>query len=346
MRLRSVLGFVFVVLATVSGAPASIADGTPQLAYTGGASLARTALVDGTVIRNFRNLEPFASLDTNVLVGSRLTPKGTGSSLVGFDATSGAVLFKVHDGRFPLITHGGSGVAFLPDFNGSGPDERDPRVNSVWWYDVGSARDHRLIRFRDPDRMPLSLAASPGGRLVAVGHGNDVDLFRSDVYIARTDVRRTGRLTTSGKAWYPSFGPDGTQLAYTFRNPKDPCSGGIHLIRVDGTHDSTLVKGKCARVLLRPVWLDTNTIVAWWWDQTGPQGLVSVDATTGDVTTIVSGPVVDFSLSRPLGKIAYRLTDDSLHVYDVATATVSDLLGGSDLPGGKVWLDGSLELAY
>ena len=340
------LAVAIAALAIAIAATPSGADGVPQLAYTGGASLARTALLDGTVVHRFRNLEPFASLDGNVLVGSRPTPKGTGSNLIGFDATTGAVLFKVRDGRFPLATQGGGDVAFLPDFNGAGPNERDPSVNSVWWFDVASRRAHRLVRFRNPDRIPLALAASAGGRLVAIGHGNDVDLFESDIYVARTDVHRVRRVTTSGKAWYPSFNADGTQVAYNFRNPQDPCSGGIHLIHVDGTHDTTLVKGKCARVLLRPIWLDASTIVAWWWDQTGPQGLVSVDATTGDVTTLVTGPVVDFSVSRSLGKIAYRLTDDSLHVYDVASTTTTDLAGGSELPGGRVWLEGSLELAY
>jgi len=60
----------------------------------------------------------------------------------------------------------------------------------------------------------------------------------------------------------------------------------------------------------------------------------------------VTGAVVDFSVSRTLDAIAYRLADDTVAIYDVGGASTTPVPNGTDLPGGKVFIEGALELAY
>src|SRR4029077_326741 len=127
--------------------------------------------------------------------------------------------------------------------------------NSVWYRDVASAKEHRLLRVRGSDRIPLNLAVSPNGRLVAVTQGNDQDIFQWDIWTARTGVHRVRRLTNDGMSIYPSFSPAGTKIAFTKKAGTQACSGSIWIMDADGTHVHRVVAARCARVLLRPVWL-------------------------------------------------------------------------------------------
>ena len=147
---------------------------------------------------------------------------------------------------------------FLPDGNASGPGDRDPTLNSVWYRDVASAKDHRLVRFRDSDRIPLNLAISPNGRLVAVTQGNDG--LPWDIWTARTDVH-VRRLTTDGMSIYPRSARRAPRSRS--RRRTGPRLQRLDLVMdADGTHAHRVVAARCVRVLLRPVWLDAHTLVA------------------------------------------------------------------------------------
>jgi hypothetical protein len=331
-------------LAPISATPAG-AGGIPALVYTGGSNLARTATAGGSDVTEVSNLEVFASIGDGVLVGSRPTTSGQRDNVVGFDGATGTKLFTLKDGRFPLAA--GGAVVFQPDFNGAGAGDRDPTVNSLWYYDIGIAATHRLVQFHGGERAPLHTAISPNGRRVAAAEGNDVDLFVSDIWVMRTDVHKVTRLTRNGRSWYPSFSPGGTKIAFMSKNGVHGCSASIRVMDSDGTHNHLVRGGSCHNELLRPVWLDAGTLVAWRWTQAGgPRGLVTIDVATGDQAPLVTGSVVDFSVSRTLGAIVYRLADDSVAIYDVGGATTTPVPGGIDLPGGKVFMEGALELAY
>jgi len=350
MRDRRILICAVVAGLLIAEAPPSAATMTPAIAYTGGSDRAATATLSGTVLHRFSRVGPFVSLSGGVLAAERPGAQGT-SDVLGFDAATGARLFTIHDARFPLLSRDGRAVAFLPDANGAGdhPD-RDPGVNSVWYENLTTGHDRRLARFSNADRMPLHLAMSPNGRWVAVDHGNDVDLFESDIYVMRTGLHEVRRLTTDGDSWYPSFSPNSKTIAYTHRVGTNGCGGGVRLIGVDGTNPRTLTTGTCARSLLRPVWLDADTLVAWWWKRLpdmsfAPQGLVEVAVADGTVTTLVHGAVADFSVSRPLHRIAFRLENGRIRLLDPNTDTVTAVPGGTKPRGFHVFLDGALELA-
>jgi Tol biopolymer transport system component len=100
---------------------------------------------------------------------------------------------------------------------------------------------------------------------------------------------------------YPSWSPDGQTIAFTHSDPSDPCDGSIWLMGADGSNARSLTAGACDAVLMRPVWLDAQTIVAWRWAQqpdgwNDPVELVLIDVQTGEVIEqIATGLVVDFT---------------------------------------------------
>ena len=273
--------------------------------------------------------------------------------MVAYDAATGERRYRIKDARFPLVFGDGAGVVFLPDNDGSSdPGDRDPYVNSVWFRDVASGDEVKLAQFTDGDLRPLQLAASPDGSRVAFTEGDDTFLFTWDIWLAATDGSSLTALTTDGQSLYPSFSPDGGTVAFAHTEGSDGGTTGIRVIDVDGTNGRTLTTGTCHRSLTRPVWLDADTLVAWWWAQAGngsafrPKGLVEIDVATGAVTrTLVRGFVVDFGVSRGLDAIVMRLRDGSLARCDLACASTVPIRGGTRLPGFHVHVAGSFEQA-
>jgi Tol biopolymer transport system component len=349
--LTSAVGLLVVALLALQAPVEAGTAVVPRVAYSGGKGRVATAKLDGTVVRRFAGYEPMVSISGGTLAVSRWNDAHRRADVLGFDARTGTLRFAIRDATFPLIARDGRVVVFLPDQNGrKAPTERDPSVNSVWLRRVATGEEIRLVRFRNGDRVPLHLALSPKGSKVAVAEGNDVDLFESDLFVARTDVHEVKRLTNDGASWYPSFSPNGSTLAFTHEVGSDLCTAGIDTIGADGTGQTTVAAGSCSQALLRPLWLDADTLVAWWWAQAGtgfePEGLVTVEVGTGTVSPLIAGPIVDYSLSRPLHRIAYRLDSGSVRIYDLDTSTTTPVAGGRFMLGSRVWLDGSLELAY
>jgi WD40 repeat protein len=354
MRTRHVVPLIAIGLFVTTAMPPALATPTPsprrapvEIAYWGGlANGIRTAPLDGTVATTIVNTFPYFSLGAGTVAAARGTA-GSTSKVYGFGGTDGTIKFTITDATFPLISPDGGRVIFLPDANGGTPGDRDPHVNSVWAYNTSTSRDHRLVQFKDPDRAPLNLALSPAGRLVAITHGNDADLFRWDIWTARTSgPDHVRRLTTDGRSLYPSFSPSGRKIAFTKKIGRKACSGSIWVMNADGTGKRRVVAGTCARTLLRPVWLDGHTLAAWWWNRTGVVGLVKIDVPTGAVSGLARAAVIDYSVSRPLGTLAYRTDDGTIRLYDIAAGTKTTMPGGTSPSGPRVFLDGALELAY
>lgn len=351
------------VVATVGGpaAPAgaaaasATAGGDPTVArlvydtWDGDVPVAVTASLGGDVTERFTEAEPFASTTEGLVAVARHSyPDPFRSDVTIADATTGQVREVVPDARYPLLFDKGDGLLFLPDNQGSGGgDERDPYVNSVWYRDLTTGTERRLARFTDGDVRPLQLAASPNGNRAAFSVGDESRL-RWDIWVS--SVHGTARQVTSdGQSLYPSFSPDGRTIAYTHQDGPDGCSTEVRLMDVDGADQRTLAAGSCERSLIRPVWLDRETIVAWQWtgDDTGyrPSALVAVSSTTGDVRTIVSGRVFDFSVSRTLGLVAFRVVDGRIGIWDPDTGDVVTVAGGAARRGGHLHVDGALEQA-
>jgi hypothetical protein len=347
MAAIAVLGASFASGPARADAPTHRRLVAPQLAWWGGLTNSiRTSSLDGAVGTTIVSTSPYFSLGSGTVALSRGTSGGR-SAVYGQSASDGTMKYTIQDATFPLISPSGGQVVFLPDANGAGAGDRDHRVNSVWAYNTAKAKDHRLIRFKDPDRAPLNLALSPAGRLVAITHGNDADLFRWDIWTARVKgTPNPHRLTTDGRSLYPSFSPSGRKIAFTKKTGSKACSGSIWLMNPDGTGKRRVAAGACWRTLLRPVWLNGRTLVAWWWNQNGVVGLVKVNVATGAVSGLARGDVVDYSVSRSLGKLAYRMADGTIRLYDIASGTKTVVPGGDSPTGPRVFVDGALELAY
>jgi WD40-like Beta Propeller Repeat len=271
MRRTGILAALFLLLtATPAGA-------APRIAYWGTSEPAvRTADLDGTVRATVHRISfPFLSIGVGIMIGERDWPHRFGSNVVGYGASDGTKRFTIHDARLSLLHPSGSFVVFTPDSNGGNKDDRDPFVNSMWFHDVATGKEHRIARFpvRNPSldlRAPIDLALNPNGTRVAIGHGNDGEVYAFDVWVARTHGSGTlHRLTFGGRSRWPSFSPDGSWIAYTYQVPGEGCSSEIRLIRPDGTGMHTVATGTCGQVLLRPVWISSHAVAAWWWDQHG-----------------------------------------------------------------------------
>jgi WD40-like Beta Propeller Repeat len=321
---------------------AAPAVAAPKIAYWGTSEPAvRTTDLSGIVRATVHRITyPFFSIGSGVVIGERDWLHGFGSNVVGYDATDGTKRFTIHDARLSLLHPSGSFAVFTPDSNGGNKDDRDPFVNSVWFHDVATGKEHRIARFpvKNPSldlRAPIDLALNPKGTRVAIGHGNDGEIYAFDVWVART--HRSGtlhRLTFGGRSRWPSFSPDGSWIAYSYQNVSDPCSSEIRLIRPDGTGMHTVATGTCGQVLLRPVWISSHAVAGWWWDQHGPRGIVKVDTGSGATTALVAArvwgePVV----SRRLRLIAWRAFDGTIREYHLRTGTITSAPGG-----GKAWV--------
>ena len=315
----------------------------PRIAFDTNAGDVRVVATDGTETASVSNASPYFSFSGGILAVSRPTLNG-GSRVVGVDGTTGSTMFTIKDAFFPLIAGQGSRVVFLPDGHAGGPNDRDPTLNSVWFDDVASGHDHRLVRFTDSDRIPLNLAIAPKGGRVAITHGNDADLFQWDIWTATTDHHFVRRLTTDGISTYPSFSPSGLQIAFAKVDHSSACSGSIWVMNGDGRNPHRLVAGTCARHYLRPVWIDTHTLIAWAWGPHGVLGLVEISVPSGTVTPIVNGRVFDFSVSRAMGKVAIRYGSGRIGLWDASSDALT-LLPVTPA-GGRVFLSGALELAY
>jgi WD40-like Beta Propeller Repeat len=337
--MRRTVALVAALSSLLLAAPAVAA---PTIAYWGTSEPAvRTAGLQGTVRATIHRISlPFFSVGSGVVIGERDWLHGFGSNVVGYDATNGKKLFSIADARLSLLHPSGSFVVFTPDSNGGNTDDRDPFVNSVWFHDVATGKEHRIARFplKNPsleERAPIDLALNPKGTRVAIGHGNDGEIYEFDVWIARTHGTGTlKRLTFGGRSRWPSFSPDGTWIAYTYQDGSDPCSSEIRLIHPDGTGMHTVAAGTCGRVLLRPVWISSHAVAAWWWDQHGPRGIVKVNTATHAATTLVQTPVWgEPVVSRRLRVIAWRTLDGTIHEYHLRTGAISTAPGG-----GKAWI--------
>lgn len=191
------------------------------------------------------NVEPFTSMDNGVVMVAR-HPRGRfASNLVARDAATGERLYTIPDARYPLLFGDGTGVVFLPDNDGGGDEDRDEFVNSVWYKDLATGDERKLAQFTDGDFWPMDLAASPDGSLVAFTHGNDQWRFIWNIWLAKTDGSSLVQLTTDDRSFYPSFSPDGTQVAYA--HTEGACTTGIRVIGVDGSEPEPSPRERASR---------------------------------------------------------------------------------------------------
>ncbi len=347
MRPRPLYAIAALIIAAPILWPASADAGSgPTIAYWGGSGRpgARIAASDGTVLATVHGVDwPYFSLNAGVFTSTR-NVDAFRENVLGVDATSGVRLFTVKDAHLSLLTPGAAGLVFTPDREGAGgPSERDPTINSVWYRDLTTSAERRLVQFHQPERSPIQLAAAPKRPLVAVTEGNDADLLGFDLWVLRTDRLLHRRLTDDGNSLYPSFSPSGRTIAYTWQDDADSCGSQIRLIHPDGSGRRVLATSSCSRRLLRPIWIDSRTLVAWSWNRHGPTGLVRVDARTGVVSRILRGAMYDYDVSRGRHQVVARLVNFTMRLIDGGSWTVSKIPGGRAYRSDIATITGALE---
>jgi dipeptidyl aminopeptidase/acylaminoacyl peptidase len=330
---------------------------SPLIVYTGGGGFGDSPVFatdqEGNAVLLSETAEPFATISGGLVAFTRHRPNVPfASNVIVKDAVTGERVHTVVDARWPLIFDDGGSVLFFPDNNGRDvPEDRDQFVSSVWFRDLQTGDERRLAQFEGGDLFPLQTAASPDGEHIAFSEGNDSFLFVWNIWVASVDGSSLEQITTDDRSLYPSFSPDGQEIAFMHHRTSAPCSGSVHLMGVDGSNARRLTRGSCEAILLRPVWLDDTTIVAWRWERTDrgfnrPAGLLLISVETGEVLgDIVTGRVSDFAVAREAGQVVYRLRNGRIVVYDAATETSTTVPGGRDAQFGHVHVEGSLELA-
>jgi hypothetical protein len=358
---RIASGIALAALVLFLGLEAGVSAGpAPRIIFTGSEddihTRVRSTDLTGNAIQLSADAEQFATINGGLAAFTRHHRRNMfASDVVIEDAATGDRVHKVSDARYPLIFGDASALLFLPDNNGTeAAGERDPFVHSLWYRDLVSGEEQRLADLHDldPDLHVLHLAASPDAQQVAFTHGNDAFLFEWNIWVSSVNGTGLQQLTTDDRSLYPSFSPDGQTVAFTHLNPNRRCSGSVHLMDADGSNARRLTAGTCEAILLRPIWLDDQTLVVWRWERTDrrfnrPAGLVTVSAQTGQVVDeFVTGSVSDFAVAREAGLVALRMRNSRIRAHDFATGETSLVPGGREIPLGHLHVDGSLELAY
>jgi TolB protein len=131
----------------------------------------------------------------------------------------------------PAWSPDGRRLAFLRFPNAEGPHPGD-----LFVVDVGTGREHRVVRLRGAAPDP---SWSPDGRTIAYT-GN------YGIHLVNVDGTGKRRLTTSpyGPDWdrEPAWSPDGKRIAYVSSGSTTP--PGIYLMNADGTGKHRLTFGR------------------------------------------------------------------------------------------------------
>ncbi|HJR44171.1 MAG TPA: hypothetical protein VJ927_01055 [Actinomycetota bacterium] len=340
------------LLAPAAGAASvrSLAAGEAELGYWTDTEI---VIADGagTQIRTFPDLPKF-DLNGGVFAGEIPGKRRGAAHVDAFDIATGERLYRIRNGRLPVVSAEGRKVFFFPTFH------RDQYAESVWMR-TAKGRVRRVILFKagpgfpgvphgmSAGAFPLDIAVDEQGRTLAVVAGLE-PLRAFDVWVVDVKTREAFRVTRGRNSHNPSLSPDGSQLAVRVESP-DPCPdplygeilvGKIRLITLYTEHSEFLSEWSCDLYYDTPRWIDDQTLIAVrvTKDETEELGydldIVKFDVPTGTITEVVTeGNPCCITASPSLGKVAYMFSDrDGFAVVDVATGAVTDHPGNVYVP--------------
>lgn len=325
--------------------PARAAGVDPAIAFYADTGSEVVSLT-GDSLSSYGNFQ-FISLDGNVFAGSRHDRDGIGENITAYDASTGDKVFRIDNAFAPVVVADGRKIGFWPDRWG----KRDPHITSVWLRN-GRGRERRIIQLTGPratvrkdpfegDGVPLSFAFDESGRTMAVAFGNDLDLFKYDVYVVDVRTRQATRVTRGFVSRFPSLSPSGERLAVV--REVDHCGGPgpgfraakIRVMMKNGEEKETLLDGSCELFYTDPRWISETELVAARLTRQAPgeyaSDLVRIDVETGAVSELVTGgDVTYFTVSPSLQRIAFHRRDVStgFFVLDLTTGQVSEFAEG------------------
>jgi hypothetical protein len=348
MVLRAIgLAAVGIVVLAVTGAAAAL--GPPAVAVAVGQST-RVLDAGGGLVRTFGGHRFWS------LAGTLFAADTAADRIAGRDAVTGTLRFRIRN-AFGPVALGGRRVAFLPDHSG----RRDPQVNSVWLR-TRSGAVRRLVQFSNGGALPgihtgidaagiLGFAFDRAGKTMVVVEGNDVDLFRYDVWVVDVVSGATFRATSGRRSRLATIAPSGDRIA--FLREETQCGGPAPGFRAGdlvvmkarrGAPKTVLLDGTCAVFYTEPRWVSGAALAAVRLTRTAPgvyeNDVVLVDIATQSVTALTAyGDVFGLSASPALDTVAFSRGAGSAVVLDLATLTPVDIPGGlaPKLAGDRAW---------
>ncbi len=320
---RLTLGIAAAVALTVGDVAA--AAPLPNLAASD-AGVLKTFRPDGTAGATLPTTSWWSINDTRVAID---TGSGANDRVGVRDARTGTPRYTIASAFRPIVLPKGE-VAFWP-----GRDlVRDPLLDSLWIRRAdGSIR--KLLQLAGGEDTLLSSAFDGTARRAVVASGNDVDLFRYDIWLRDRKTAKTKRLTTDHTSRWPSLRSDGAVVAYS--RERGLCAEGVRasdivLLTLSTGKRRTLTRGSCTRTYPQPVFLTNGSVVSyrgrrvagsWTFD------LVRVLTTTGVRTAIPRSSGGTFSVSQRQRLVAFERTGGGVEVVDRNLATVRTLPNAS-----------------
>ncbi len=294
--------------------------------------IVKTFRADGTAAATLPATSWWSLSDTRVAIDA-----GTGGNDVidVRDSRTGAARYAIVNGFRPIALPAGQ-IAFWPGRN----SVRDPLLDSLW-IRLADGRIRKLLQLAGGDDTLLSSSFDGTARRAVVANGNDVDIFRYDVWLRDRKTARTKRLTADHRSRWPVLRSDGAVVAYTREH--GICADGVRasdivLLTLKTGKRRTLTKGSCARTYPQPAFLTNGSIVsyrgrrvagAWAFD------LVRIATATGVRTAVPRSTGGTFSVSQSQRLLAFDRAGGGVEIVDrdLHTARVLPTASGPTLAG-------------
>ena len=185
-----------------------------------------------------------------------------------------------------------------------------PQLDSLW-IRLADGRIRKLVQLPGGDDTLLSSSFDGTGRRAVIGNGNDVDLFKYDVWLRDRKTAKTRRLTTDRKSRWPVLRSDGAVVAYT--RERGACADGVRasdivLLTLKTGKRRTLTRGSCTRTYPQPAFLTNGSIVSYRGRRIGGTwvfDLVRIATSTGVRTAIPRSTGGTFSVSQRQRLLAF-----------------------------------------
>lgn len=316
---RLTLGIAAAVVLTVGDVAA--ATPLPNLAASD-AGILKTFRPGGTPAATLPPTSWWSIGDTRVAID---VGSGGNDTVAVRDARNGVARFRITDAFRPIVLPRGE-IAFWPGRNLG----RDPRLDSLWVRHANGSIG-KLLQLSGGDNTLLSSSFDGTGRRAVVANGNDVDLFRYDIWLRDRRTRTTKRLTTDHRSRWPSLRHDGAVMAYT--RERAVCADGVRaadivLMTLRTGQRRTLVRGSCAVTYPQPVFLTNGFIVSYRGRRVGNAwifDLVRVKTTTGTRRAIPRSSGGVFSVSQRQRLVAFDRAGGGVEIVNRQLATVTVL---------------------
>lgn len=310
------VGLAAAVAVTVTGTAA--AAPLPNLAAAQGGT-PKTFRPDGTIAATLPATSWWSLGDTRVAIDAG----SGGNDVVDVrDARTGSQRYSIPNAFRGIVLPGGA-VAFWPGRNGV----RDPLLDSLWLRQ-SDGRIRKLVQLAGGDDILLSTSFDGTGRRAVIANGNDVDLFRYDIWLHDRSTRKTKRLTRDRHSRWPALRGDGRVVAYSHEH--GVCADGVRaadivLLTLSTGKKRILTRGSCTRTYPQPVFLTNGSLVSYRGRRLGGTwvfDLVRIATKTGARTAVPRSGGGSFSVSQRQRLLAYERAGGGVEILDRNLATV------------------------